>query len=69
MEQQVGQVEDLEALPQPIGEYRPVDVWQDHVNHLFYRLRGNELRQFYQTFASADYRLAHALADDYTTRS
>ena len=65
MEQQVGQVEDLEALPQPIGEYRPIDVWQDHVNHLFYRLRGNELRQFYQTFASADYRLAHALADDY----
>lgn len=65
MEQQVGQVDDLEALPQPIGEYRPVDVWQNHINHLFYRLRGNELRQFYQTFASADYRLAHALADDY----
>lgn len=60
-----GQLQDLDALPQPIGEYRPVDVWQDHINHLFYRLRGNELRRFYQTFASADYRLAHALADDY----
>ncbi len=68
MEQQVGPVEDLEALPQPIGEYRPVDVWQDHINHLFYRLRGNELGRFYQTFASADYRLAHALADDYFDR-
>ncbi len=59
---------DLEALPQPIGDYKPVDYWQAHINELFYRLRGDQLRQYYQTFASADYRLAHALAQDYYER-
>ena len=45
MEQQVGQGENIEALPQPIEECRQVDVWEDHVNHLYYRLRGNGLRR------------------------
>lgn len=58
-------VEDPDALPQPIGEYKPVDYWQAHINTLFYQLRGDQQRSFYQTFASADYRLAHALAADY----
>lgn len=66
MEQQAsGQLQDLDALPQPLGEFRVVDVWQAHINHLFYRLRGSQLHAFSQTFASRDYRLAHALASDY----
>ena len=58
-------VDDPDALPQPLGEYKPVDKWQAHINYLFYQLRGDQQRSFYQTFTSADYRLAHALAADY----
>ena len=29
------QVEDPDALPQPLGEYKPVDHWQAHINTLF----------------------------------
>jgi hypothetical protein len=58
-------LQDADALPQLIGDYKPVDQWQTHINRLFYRLRGDQVRSYYQTFASADYRLAHALAADY----
>jgi hypothetical protein len=58
-------LQDADALPQLIGDYKPVDQWQVHINRLFYRFRGDQVRSFYQTFASADYRLAHALASDY----
>ena len=58
-------LQDADALPQLIGDYKPLDEWQAHLNTLFYRLRGDKLRTYYQTFASADYRLAHALAADY----
>jgi hypothetical protein len=58
-------LQDADALPQLIGDYKPVDQWQSHINRLFYRFRGDQIRSFYQTFASADYRLAHALAADY----
>jgi Putative S-adenosyl-L-methionine-dependent methyltransferase len=58
-------LQDADALPQLIGDYKPVDQWQVHINWLFYRFRGDQVRKFYQTFASADYRLAHALAADY----
>jgi hypothetical protein len=61
-------LQDADALPQLIGEYKPVDQWQAHINRLFYRFRGDKIRSFYQTFASADYRLAHALAADYYAR-
>ena len=47
---------DPDALPQVIGEYRPADQWQAHINKLFYSLRGGQLRDYYQTFASADHR-------------
>lgn len=57
-----------DALPQLIGEFRPVDEWQAHINDLFYGLRGGRLREFSQTFAAADYRMAHALAADYYER-
>ena len=56
---------DPDALPQLIGEFQPVDIWQAHINRIFYGLQGGRLREYYQTFASADYRLAHALATDY----
>ncbi len=56
---------DPDALPQLIGDYLPADQWQVHINKIFYALRGNQLRDFYQTFASADHRLAHALAAHY----
>ncbi len=66
MEQQLmAKLDDPDALPQPLGEYKPVDQWQGHINTLFYELRGDQQRRFYQTFTSADYRLAHALAADY----
>src|SRR5512141_2827468 len=58
-------LQDADALPQLIGDYKSVDQWQVHINALFYRFRGDQIRSFYQTFASADYRLAHALAADY----
>jgi hypothetical protein len=58
-------LQDADALPQLIGDYKPVDQWQVHINTLFYRFRGDQIRSFYQTFATADYRLAHALAADY----
>jgi hypothetical protein len=61
-------LQDADALPQLIGDYKPVDQWQVHINWLFYRFRGDRVRKFYQTFASADYRLAHALAADYFDR-
>ena len=56
---------DPDALPQLIGEFQPVDIWQAHINRIFYGLQGGRLREYYQTFASADHRLAHALATDY----
>jgi len=58
-------LQDADALPQLIGDYKPVDQWQVHINTLFYRFRGDQIRSFYQTFASADHRLAHGLAADY----
>jgi len=58
-------LQDADALPQLIGDWKAVDQWQAHINQLFYRFRGDQIRKFYQTFASADYRLAHALAADY----
>jgi hypothetical protein len=61
-------LQDADALPQLIGDYKPVDQWQVHINQLFYRFRSDQIRNFYQTFASADYRLAHALASDYYER-
>jgi hypothetical protein len=61
-------LQDADALPQLIGDYKPVDQWQIHINWLFYRFRGEQVRKYYQTFASADYRLAHALAADYYER-
>ncbi|TRZ98207.1 MAG: hypothetical protein D4R81_11060, partial [Nitrospiraceae bacterium] len=51
--------------PQLIGEFKPMDDWQVHLNALFYGLRGGRAGDSYPTMASADYRLAHALAWDF----
>ncbi len=59
---------DEDALPQLLGDFRPVDVWQSHMNKVFYGLKGHRLREYYQTFAVADYRLGYALAADYVDR-
>ena len=56
---------DPDALPQLVGDFQPVDIWQAHINRLFYGLLGTRVREFYQTFAAADYRLGYALAEDY----
>ena len=60
--------ENEEALPQLLGDFAPIDVWQRHMNAVFYGLRGERVRELYQTFAAADYRLAYALAADYVER-
>lgn len=57
-----------DALPQLLGDFSPIDVWQTHMNQVFYGLRGGQLRNLYQTFAAADYRLGFALAADYMNR-
>jgi len=59
---------DPDALPQLVGDFQPVDIWQAHINRLFYGLRGSRVREYYQTFAVADYRLGFALAEDYWRR-
>ena len=56
-----------ETPPQSIGEFKPVDQWQTHLNTLFYALQGDRLGNYSQTMASGDYRLAHALADEFYT--
>ncbi|MDH5776042.1 MAG: class I SAM-dependent methyltransferase [Nitrospirota bacterium] len=56
---------DPDALPQLVGDFQPVDAWQSHINRLFYGLLGTRVREFYQTFAAADFRLGYALAEDY----
>ena len=61
----MGILADPDALPQLIGSYRPADEWQHHINTLFYGFQGGQIGDIYQTFAAADYRLAHALAADY----
>ena len=56
---------DPDALPQLVGDFQPVDIWQAHINRVFYGLLGTRVREFYQTFAAADFRLGYALAEDY----
>ncbi len=62
-------LENPDALPQIMGEFRPLDEWQQHVNRLVYGLRFAALTEHSHTFATADYRLAHALAADYFSRA
>ena len=64
----VSPTKDPDELPQLVGDFQPVDMWQTHINRLFYGLRGSRVREYYQTVAAADYRLGFALAEDYWGR-
>ena len=48
-----------------LGEFKPSDQWQTHVNSIFYGIKGPEIHNHFQTYVSLDHRLAHALADDF----
>ena len=48
-----------------LGEFKPSDQWQTHVNSIFYGIKGPEIHNHFQTYVSLDHRLAHALAEDF----
>lgn len=48
-----------------LGDFKPSDYWATHVNAIFYGIKGPEIHNHFQTFVSLDYRLAHALANDF----
>lgn len=49
----------------PLGDFKPADQWQTHVNAIFYGTKGPAIHAHFQTYASRDYRLAHALAKEF----
>ncbi len=49
----------------PLGDFKPADQWQIHVNAIFYGTLGPAIHDHFQTYVSRDHRLAHALADAY----
>ena len=48
-----------------LGDFKPSDQWQTHVNSIFYGIKGPEIHNHFQTYVSLDYRLAHALAEEF----
>ncbi len=54
---------------EPLGDFQPADYWQTHVNAIFYSIQGPAIHDHFQTFVSRDYRLAHALADDFLAKA
>ena len=49
----------------PLGDFKPANEWQTHVNAIFYGTLGPAIHHHFQTYVSRDYRLAHALADQF----
>jgi len=49
----------------PLGDFATSDQWQNHVNAIFYGIKGPGIHNHFQTYVSLDYRLAHAMADEY----
>jgi len=49
----------------PLGDFKPSDEWQTHINAIFYGIKGPAIHCHFQTYVSRDYRLAHALADEF----
>ena len=49
----------------PLGDFKPADEWQTHINEIFYGVQGPGIHNHFQTYVSQDHRLAHALAKDY----
>ncbi len=54
-----------EARLLPLGDFKPANEWQTHVNEIFYGIQGPGIHDHFQTYVSKDHRLAHALAEDY----
>ncbi len=52
-----------------LGDFKPSDTWQTHVNAIFYGTKGPEIHNHFQTYVSLDYRLAHALANDFYAKA
>lgn len=52
-----------------LGDFKPSDTWQTHVNAIFYGIKGPEIHNHFQTYVSLDYRLAHALANDFYAKA
>lgn len=48
-----------------LGEFKPSDQWQTHVNSIFYGIKGPAIHNHFQTYVSLDHRLAHTLAEDF----
>ena len=53
-----------QTRPLPLGDFKPADQWQTHVNEIFYGIQGPGIHNHFQTYVSLDHRLAHALAED-----
>ncbi len=49
----------------PLGDFKPSHLWQTHVNEIFYGSLGPKIHNHFQTYVSRDYRLAHALAEEF----
>jgi len=49
----------------PLGDFKPSHLWQTHVNAIFYGCLGPKIHNHFQTYVSRDYRLAHALAEEF----
>ncbi len=49
----------------PLGDFKPSDQWQTHINFIFYGTLGPAIHNHFQTYVSRDYRLAHTLAENY----
>ncbi|MBT5376893.1 MAG: hypothetical protein HOL15_08780 [Nitrospinaceae bacterium] len=52
-----------------LGDFKPSDIWQTHINSIFYGIKGPEIHNHFQTYVSLDYRLAHALANDFFAKA
>jgi SAM-dependent MidA family methyltransferase len=52
-----------------LGDFKPSDYWATHVNSIFYGIKGPEIHNHFQTYVSLDYRLAHALANDFYAKA
>ena len=48
-----------------LGDFKPSNEWQTHINEIFYSIQGPGIHDHFQTYVSQDHRLAHALAEDY----
>ena len=52
-----------------LGDFKPSDYWQTHINSIFYGIKGPEIHNHFQTYVSLDHRLAHALANDFYAKA